>query len=78
MEKISRIVPASKRQVWQTGEVDRPKRVADPVPEEAGVVKRAPISALDVLKANENPNLHEQAISLDEGGPKGNRINLMA
>ena len=32
MDKISSIIPASKRQVWQTGEVDKPRRVSEPTP----------------------------------------------
>lgn len=34
MEKISRIIPPSKREVWQSGEIEKPRRVADPVPGE--------------------------------------------
>lgn len=30
MEKISHIVPASTRQVWVSGEVDKPRRVTEP------------------------------------------------
>ncbi len=34
MEKVSRIVPASTRQIWITGEIEKPKRLADPLPEQ--------------------------------------------
>ena len=31
MDKVSRIIPPSTRQVWVSGEIEKPKRVAEPV-----------------------------------------------
>jgi len=49
MEKISHIVPASTRQVWVTGEIEKPKRVSEPTLEDriefASSHRNDPISA---------------------------------
>ena len=87
MEKISGIVPASKRQVWQSGEIEKPRRIADPVAEtkEAAVV-RHPFSAVDVLKSEEMRGEMSAKLGSRLGElpgkmsnmPSGSRLNMTA
>jgi hypothetical protein len=73
MEKISGIIPASSRQVWKSGEIDKPRRVSDPTPEDglSSIRPRRPeISSIAVIEAGTAP--------VDGHAQKGGRLNTVA
>ena len=73
MEKISHIVPASTRQVWSSGEVERPKRVSEPSVEERALEARTRISGpLPVRQETLEP------LSVSGEPHKGGSLNTMA
>jgi hypothetical protein len=75
MDKVSNIVPASTRQVWSSGENEKPRRVTEPNPEEhtRGVV-------VSSRSSESLPSLASKAdqpiVARDTS--RGGRLNTMA
>ena len=73
MEKISNIIPPSTRQTWISGEIEKPRRVADPVPGDSmGIPRMAPASPFSEETVG--------PVNVVEGSipHKGTRLNTMA
>jgi hypothetical protein len=72
MEKISHIIPPSARQTWVSGEIEKPRRVADPVPGDTMGFPRTAAAVSHNEAAMDAVNVTES------GGFRGTKLNKVA
>lgn len=69
MEKISRIIPPSTRQVWVSGEIPKPRRIAEPTEDYVGIPQSSQF---------EKPAPNGETVSRDVSGFRGTKIDTTA
>jgi hypothetical protein len=76
MERVSHIVPASTRQVWSSGEIEKPRRITEP-----NAIEHVQGGVSSVKAAGESLPVSfvkpEQAI-VERDPNRGGRLNMMA